>query len=169
MDQHYAMTPECRKPLFLMTLCISLICALVTVISCGGGGGGGAPAAGNGYRPAMVSLKILVTEPTNTTVPITLRTGMIFGNEEDVIMTPVSGSSGTWQATISAPEGTILRYMYRLNGDWNQKEMYEHRQGQFHYRELLVVKNAVVNDTISRWEGSLTTGRPSTPRPKMMF
>ncbi|MEK6742561.1 MAG: carboxypeptidase-like regulatory domain-containing protein [Nitrospirota bacterium] len=141
--------------------CLALLSAVALLAGCGGGGSKPAP-QGVSNRPGLVSMKLLVTDPSNTSGPVTLRTGMIFGNENDTTMTLVSGSTGTWEATISAPEGTILRYTYRLNGDWDREESYEHRQGQFHFREVLVVKNAVVNDTIACWEGSLATGSTGT-------
>jgi len=139
---------------------LSLICALVLFAGCGGGGGGAASAPGASNRPAMVSIKVLATDPSNTSGPVTLRTGMIFGNEKDVTMTRPTGS--VWEATVLAPEGTILRYAYRLNGDWNRSESYELRPGQFHYREVLVAKNLLLHDAISRWGGSLTTGATGT-------
>lgn len=160
MDRHFAMTPKRQGSFPLLSVCMFLICAMTLPAGCGGGGAKPAQ-QGASNRPGLVSMKLLVTDPSNTSGPVTLRTGMIFGNENDTTMTLVSGSAGTWEATIAAPEGTILRYLYRLNEDWNRAESYEHRKGQFHYREILVTKNAVVNDTIANW-GSVATGPTGT-------
>ena len=161
MDQHGEMTAKRWKPFSVLSVWMSLIYAVVQFAGCGGGGGSATPPPVTSNRPAMVSMKVLVTDPSNTTGPVTLRTGMIFGNETDITMTPVSGATGTWEATIWAPEGTILRYTYRLNGEWERQESYVQRPGQFHYRELLVARNAEVNDTVAYW-GSVATGPTST-------
>jgi len=106
---------------------------------------------------ALVKMTLMAKVPSNTPPAdtITLRTGMIFGaDEREVTMTKVAGVANTWQATITAPEGTLLRYRYSRNHDWNKGEVYalrSHVDG-FHYRQILVKKDVIVAEAIAQWK-----------------
>jgi uncharacterized protein (TIGR03437 family) len=80
-----------------------------------------------------------------------------------VQMNQVAGQSQTWQATISAPAGTIFRYYFARNNDSRKQEIYAPFwpngysigggvfQRQPPLRELLVVNGATVVETVAAW------------------
>jgi hypothetical protein len=135
--------------------------------ACGGGGGGGTPPA-----PPVQTMTIQVQVPSNTPAgdTIWMRTGMLFGvDEQEVAMTKVSSSPDVWQATVTAPEGTILRYRYSrataMIISWDKEEtnvLRSHVDG-FHFREALVRKGGTVSETIAKWEDlALVSGSTGT-------
>jgi hypothetical protein len=144
-----------------ITRCSLMIAALMLLASCGGGGGGSLP-----EEPPVQTMAIRVQVPSNTPPgdTIYLRTGMLFGvNEQEVAMTKESSSPAVWQATVTAPEGTILRYRYSRNRDWNKEETYSLRShaGGFHSREALMRKGATVSETVAVWEDQLLLSGPT--------
>lgn len=105
--------------------------------------------------PSLVVLTIQTTVPPNTPPgdAIWMRTGMTFAvSQQDVAMNKVSSAGNVWQASVLAPEGTILRYFFRRNADFNKKETAPLRSlgGVFH--QALVRKNATVKDAVGQWE-----------------
>jgi len=107
-------------------------------------------------RPANVAMTIRVTVPSNTPAADTIWLRQLNAslNEQEVKMTKVSSGPDVWEAAISVPEGTIFRYWFSRNGDWSKWETYPLRAhaGGFHYREVLVRKNAAFNDTVAQWK-----------------
>lgn len=144
-----------------ITRCSLMIAALMLLASCGGGGS-------SPEEPPVQTMAIRVQVPSNTPSgdTIYLRTGMLFGvDEQEVAMTKVSSSPAVWQATVTAPEGTILRYRYSRNRDWSKEETYPLRlhAGGFHVREALMRKGGTVSDAIAQWEDlSLVSGSTGT-------
>ena len=109
----------------------------------------------NGAGVRSVEMKVQVTVPTNTPSAdsIWLRTGITFDvNPQDVVMRKVSSAPDVWQASVSAPEGTILRYSYRRNGDWGKMETPPSRIYAVASHETLVTSNGAINDAIAQWQ-----------------
>jgi hypothetical protein len=155
------------KTFSIMTAWMSLICAVIQFAGCGGGGGGTPPAS-----PPVETMTLQVKVPSNTPVgdTIYLRTGMLFGvDEQEVAMTKVSNAPAVWQASVTAAEGTILRYRYTrgttLSADWDKEETYvlrAHTEG-VHFREAVVRKGGMVSEAIAKWEDtSLVSGSTGT-------
>jgi len=59
----------------------------------------------------------------------------------------------TWQVKLEAPVGSVLRYRYSREGNWDKEEEYAY-QGSigFSYRELVVVGSMKVEESIAKWE-----------------
>jgi len=69
--------------------------------------------------------------------------GLLFDINWQVKMSPAAGIPGTWQASIFAPAGTIIRYFYTRNDNWNLQEMYiPFSMSQDNYRELVMTNGA---------------------------
>jgi hypothetical protein len=75
-------------------------------------------------------------------------------------MSRVSGTTDTWQASISAPGGTIFRYFYNRNNSYNTPESYVPYEvsspNTFAYRELIVRGGVTVSETVAKWKGIAT-------------
>ncbi|MEQ1949749.1 MAG: carboxypeptidase regulatory-like domain-containing protein, partial [Bryobacteraceae bacterium] len=111
--------------------------------------------------PPTVSMTLRVKVPSNTPVndKIWIWSGMTFA--VNVVHTPftlVSGTTDTWQATVSAPQGTIFRYFYNRNDSFGVRERYADYDSSpssllspFHFREVVVTSGATVNDVIALW------------------
>ena len=103
----------------------------------------------------LAQVTIIVHAPTNTPdgEEVWMRTGVLFGAEEDEVPNLTKIGSNAWQATVSMPKGSIMRYRYSREGDWDREESYVYRDGiGFHYRELFVQGNMEVEETIAKWE-----------------
>jgi len=135
---------------------MTLLVATVLLFSaCGGGGGGGGDST-----PPPEEMTFRVTVPSNTPAgeTIWLRTGMLFGvDERPVAMTKVSSSPDVWQASVTAPEGVILRYRYArgtaADENWDKEETYAlraHAAGS-HIREALMRKGGTMSETVPMW------------------
>jgi hypothetical protein len=102
----------------------------------------------------LAQVTIIVHAPTNTPEGevVWMRTGVLFGAEEvEVPMTQIE--SNVWRATVGMPTGSIMRYRYSREGDWDREESYMYRDGiGFHYRELFVQGSMEVEETIAKWE-----------------
>lgn len=117
-------------------------------------------------RPASIPMTIRVTVPTNTPAAdiIWLRTLNFSRNEEDVKMTKVASGPDVWEASVTAPEGSVFRYWYRRNADGMKRETYPLRSfaNGTHYREALVRRNGTFSDSVAQWQdlpiGSNSTG-----------
>jgi len=77
--------------------------------------------------PPTVSMTLRVKVPANTPAndKIWIWSGMVFA--VTTVHTPftlVSGTTDTWQATVSAPQGTIFRYFYNRNDTFGTREKY---------------------------------------------
>ena len=108
--------------------------------------------------PATVSMTIQVHVPANTPAGDTvwITGGFPFAPTGIGAMSPLAVTSNTWQATISAPAGTIVRYSYNRNSNPNQQEAYVPfdagpGNGNYNYRELVMTNGATVVDTVAQW------------------
>jgi uncharacterized protein (TIGR03437 family) len=117
--------------------------------------------------PQTAKLTIQVKVPSNTPAAdsIWIVQGVlfsIFGPRTQ--MSRISGTTDTWQATISAPAGTILRYQFvRNSDDQKQRETYapfgsdgyaiEQNlfANQSSFRELLVKDGDSIRETVAQW------------------
>jgi hypothetical protein len=110
--------------------------------------------------PPTVSMTIRVKVPANTPAgdTIWIQSGIVYSAR--VVRTqlaPVPGTPDTWQATVSAPEGTIFRYNYNRNDSFNLREAYvpfalqTGNKPGFASREMLVTAGATISETIALW------------------
>src|SRR5690242_13075263 len=77
--------------------------------------------------PPTVSMTMRVKVPANTPAgdQIWIQSGIVYSAR--VVHTPltlVAGTTDTWQATVSAPEGTIFRYYYNRSDSFSVREAY---------------------------------------------
>jgi uncharacterized protein (TIGR03437 family) len=118
-------------------------------------------------QPSTATMTIHVQVPSNTPASDTI---WVFGGQLFNIFTPrvpmsrVPGISNTWQATISAPTGTIFRYYFARNNDYSKLESYVPfwpngysigpglYQQQAPLRELLVTNGATIAETVAAWD-----------------
>lgn len=119
-------------------------------------------------QPPTVSMTLQVKVPANTpsTDTVWILSGPIFNAAPvQIPMNRVPGTTDTWQASISAPEGTVFRYFYNRNKSYNTPESYVPFEtwspNTFNYRELIVRGGVTVSETVAKWKG-ITTATVST-------
>src|SRR5262245_22439618 len=77
--------------------------------------------------PPTVSMTLRVKVPANTPAndKIWIWSGVTFAvTTVHTAFTMVSGTTDTWQATVSAPQGTTFRYFYNRNDSFDLREKY---------------------------------------------
>ncbi|MBZ5636170.1 MAG: carboxypeptidase regulatory-like domain-containing protein [Acidobacteriia bacterium] len=117
-------------------------------------------------QPPTAFMTIQVQVPSNTPAGDTI---WVFGGQFFNIFSPrvpmsrVPATSNTWQATISAPAGTIFRYYFARNSDYSKLESYAPfwpqgysigpglYQQQSPLRELLVTNGTTIRETVAAW------------------
>lgn len=102
----------------------------------------------------MAQLTITLHTPLNTpggeTVSMFLGE-IFFESGREIQMTKVA--SNTWQVKLEAPVGSVLRYRYSREANWDKEEAYVYRDGiGFHYRELVVLGDMEVEEAVAKWE-----------------
>jgi len=99
-----------------------------------------------------MTIKVQVPPNTPAGDAIWMRVDPFKTDERSVKMSPVAGSSGLWQASITAPAGTIFRYFYFRNEDWGKTEQYAAFQSFFpSLREVVIANGATVTESIAQW------------------
>ena len=117
-------------------------------------------------QPSMAAMTVSIAVPPSTpaTDTIWLRTGIFLEvDAQEIQMTKVSSGPDVFQASISAPEGTVLRYALKRNMDWLKTEAVPLRPDAIAAHHALVLRNGVVRETVAQWDGlQLATGSTGT-------
>jgi uncharacterized protein (TIGR03437 family) len=123
--------------------------------------------------PPTASMTIQVKVPSNTPASDTIwiLPGQLFNVfSPHVPMSRVAGTTDRWEATISAPTGTILRYEFALNDDYGKAEAYVPfgskgysigpglYQEQAPLREVLVQNGATIREAVAQWRDTTALG-----------
>lgn len=99
-------------------------------------------------------MTIQVKVPSNTPAGDTIS---IFGGQlfdaftRPVPMSRVQGTSDTWQGTISAPAGTIVRYYFDRNSGAGREAYVPFSSSPVNFRELLMKNGATASETVAQW------------------
>src|SRR2546425_9147540 len=106
-------------------------------------------------RAPMASMTIQVKVPSNTPSgdTITIFQGVLFNSFLPAVqMRRVQGTSDTWQAIVTAPAGTISRYIFMRIGNFGAKESYVPlTPDPKPFRELLIKDGATASETVAQW------------------
>jgi hypothetical protein len=114
----------------------------------------------------MASMTIQVKVPSNTPLGDTIWFwgGLLFAPTPNwhIPMSRVQGTTDTWQTTISAPAGTILRYRFIRNDDPGKEEAYAPVPSNSQIlRELFINSGTAVSETVAEWI-DIPLANPST-------
>ena len=110
--------------------------------------------------PPNVSMTFRVKVPANTPAgdKISMWSGIVyFANVVHTQFTLVAGTTDTWQATVSAPEGTIFRYSYIRNDSFGVREAYvpfalqTGNKPGVASREVVVIAGATISEAVALW------------------